>query len=376
MLVHGCVMTTLGSVLPPLIERFDMDKASAGALFSLLGLGVLSGSIAFGPIVDRYGFKMLFIVCAALIVAGLEGIAYAGNMTALRAAIVLIGLGGGALNGGTNAVVADISEGARGAGLSLLGVFFGIGASGVPFLTGILLKSFSYSTLVAGIGGFVLLPTVFFFSVRFPAAKQPQGFPLHEGLRLLRAPFLWLIGLLMFIQSGIETTIAGWITSFLGEELAMRPDTAAFYLAIFWVSMIAARLLLGWLLRKASPSLVWRAFLGVALFGSLMLLFAPGAELAAMALFVTGFGLAASFPVALGFTGDRYPALSGTAFSIVFVMAMIGGSVLPYMVGLIGQSSGLRLSFFIVPAGIIIMVALISATTRTLLREKPLTESV
>ena len=48
----------------------------------------------------------------------------------------LFGLGGGAVNGATNALVSDISEKDKGANLSLLGVFFGLGALGMPFILG------------------------------------------------------------------------------------------------------------------------------------------------------------------------------------------------------------------------------------------------
>ena len=41
-------------------------------------------------------------------------------------------------------------------------------------------------------------------------------------------------------------------------------------------------------------------------------------------LILLGVGLAAGFPVMLGYVGDRYKAVSGTAFSIVISMALIG----------------------------------------------------
>ena len=51
------------------------------------------------------------------------------------------GVSGGIINGGTNAVVSDISEGHKGADLSLLGVFFGLGALGMPLVLGALQKA-------------------------------------------------------------------------------------------------------------------------------------------------------------------------------------------------------------------------------------------
>ena len=116
MLAFGIVLTTLGAVLPSVIERFGIDKAVAGSLFLLMTFGILLGSIVFGPIVDRNGYKGMLLLALALIVVGLEGIAFAPSMAWLRVAVALIGFGGGIINGGTNALVADMSAEGRTAG--------------------------------------------------------------------------------------------------------------------------------------------------------------------------------------------------------------------------------------------------------------------
>jgi MFS family permease len=74
-----------------------------------------------------------------------------------------------------------------------------------------------------------------------------------------------------------------------------------------------------------------------------------------LGLFLIGFGLAAGFPVVLGAIGEIYSELTGTAFSIAFVIALLGGSTLPYLTGLLGDWYGLRASLLIVPAGLCMM---------------------
>ena len=86
MLTFGIVLTTLGSVLPSLVARFGIGKADAGALFLLMSFGILVGSVVFGPIVDRRGYKGMLLLAVALIALGLEGIAFAPSVGWLRAA--------------------------------------------------------------------------------------------------------------------------------------------------------------------------------------------------------------------------------------------------------------------------------------------------
>jgi MFS family permease len=199
MLIFGVVLTTLGAILPSLIERFGLDKASAGSLFLLMSSGILAGSLLFGPAVDRYGYKGLLLASLLLVLLGLEGIAFAGSLGVLRLAIFAVGLGGGVINGGTNALVSDVSEEGRSAGLSLLGIFFGVGAVGVPFSLGVLLDVFSYGALVAAAGLTVLVPLALTAAIGFPTPKQAQGLPPGSAARLLGDRALILFGLLLFL---------------------------------------------------------------------------------------------------------------------------------------------------------------------------------
>lgn len=368
MLAFGIVMTVLGTILPSIIARFGLDKAAAGSLFSTLSVGLLAGSVVFGPVVDRYGYKGLLIACIVLILLGLEAMALASSFGVLAVAVFLIGLGGGAINGSTNALVSDISERDRSAGLSLLGVFFGLGAFGVPFALGFLLDVFAYGTLVAFIGAGLVVPLVFYATIAFPAPKQPQGVPPREALRLAREPVLVLMGLMLFLQSGIEITAGGWTTTYFIENLALDAHGAAFVLSTYWAGMIVSRLLLGALLRSFLPAYVLFGCLAVAVGGIVLLLAAPNLWVAVPGVFLLGAGLAAGYPIVLGYAGDAYPHLSGTAFGVLFVMGLTGGSVVPLATGLVADDVGLRASFFFIPAGLVLMALLMLLVLRRLPR--------
>jgi len=81
--------------------------------------------------------------------------------------------------------------------------------------------------------------------------------------------------------------------------------------------------------------------------------------------FALGCGLAAMFPVMFGFVGDRYAHLSGTALSLVMSMALIGGMLLPYIAGVLGGASGMRVSLIVVPVALLVQLALLPMLART-----------
>jgi fucose permease len=371
MLVFGVVLTSLGALLPSLTARFGIDKAGGGSLLMLMSVGILLGSLVFGPAADRYGYKGLLLLSLALVLVGLEGIAFASSLGALRLSILAVGVGGGVINGGTNALVADISTEGRTAGLSLLGIYFGIGAVGVPFALGSLLDDFSYRALGAAIGLVAVLPLVLTAAIRFPLPKQARGVPVRRAARLASDPVLLLLGAMLFLESGMEITVGGWTATYVQEQMGLAGPRALYFLSLYWFGMMLARLALGTALARASGTRVLPCSIGVALLGSLLLVTAPGLTMAGVGIFLTGAGLAAAFPVVLGLVGARWAELSGTAFSIALTMALVGGSVIPYATGVLGGLYGLRASLLVVPVALVLQLALFAAVLRRAAASRP-----
>lgn len=370
MLVFGIALATLGAVLPSIIQRLGLDRTEAGSLLALMSLGILAGSLVFGPVVDRRGYKGMLAAAVVLIALGLEGIAFAPSIALLAASAIIIGFGGGLINGGTTALVADISAEGRAAGLAYLGVFFGIGAFSVPLVLGLLRERFGDAGIVAVIGALVALVLAYYAAVRFPEPKQPQGFPLRQAAVMLRDPVLVLLGVMLFFESGMEITVGGWTATYVNQELGLSPERALYLLSLYWLGMTGARLVSGWLLKRVSTVAVLLSSLGVAFAGALILIGARTTASAGAGTLLAGAGFAAVFPIILGYVGDRYESLSGTAFGVVLVMALMGGTALPYLTGVLGDAFGLRLSLAIVPAGLV-CVALIFGIARPRLRRPP-----
>ncbi|MEX2402388.1 MAG: MFS transporter [Rhodothermales bacterium] len=366
--VFGIVITVLGTILPSFLGRFAVGKTVAGSSLTVLSIGILVGSLAFGPVADRYGFKGLMLGSSALIAAGLVAMALAPDYELLLLAVAITGFGGGVINGATNALVSDISRRRRSADLSVLGIFFGIGAFGIPLVMGFLLDDYSYTALTAAVSIPVLIALGYFAAIRFPAPKQPRGFPMSRGRRLLQDPAVLLFGAMLFLQSGIEITTGGWTTTFFQEELAAPAGTSAYGLSLFWMGMTVARVILARLLDTAAPSQVLYACTGLAVVGALVVIQASSVPVAYAGIFLTGAGLSAAFPVTLGFAGDLYPKLSGTTFSVLFVMALTGGSVLPFVAGVLGSAFGLRYALLITPVSALIIALLLPRALRQVRR--------
>jgi MFS transporter, FHS family, glucose/mannose:H+ symporter len=341
-LLFGIGLITLGSVAPDLRSKFDMDELSSGTLFSIMPIGILTGSLVFGPICDKYGYKLLLIISCVLLFFGFLGIAYAPGISLLKLCVFVFGLGGGAINGATNGVVADISEEHKGAELSILGVFFGIGALGMPMLLGLMKNRLSFETILAIVAVFSLAVALFVAVIKFPEPKQKHGFPIRQSLGLIKDNLILLIAFFLFCQSSFEAIINNWTTSYLADRLNVEANDALYALSLYVAGLTAMRLLTGTFFRKASGfSVLFASFL-LLLAGLLLLKTATSFTLAVVGLVLVGAGLAGGFPIMFGIVGQLYSQISGTAFSFILVIALVGNILVNYLMGLIAQRFGVQ----------------------------------
>lgn len=341
MLLFGIGLIMLGSILPDLRLKHSLDAVEAGTLFSILPVGIILGSLLFGPVCDRYGYRTLLALSALLMFTGFEGLAFTNTSWILTASVFLFGVGGGAINGATNAVVADISTTGKGADLSILGVFFGIGALGMPLLLSLLRKSVPFETTVAGTGLLALFAAVLFAAVRFPAAKQSQGISVKQIGGLFRDATLLLIAFFLFFQSAFEGLINNWTTTYLIDRVDAEQQAALMGLSAYVAGMTVMRLLIGSFLRKMPErNLLYMSF-GITMLALLFFSLSRSVVPAASSLFLLGAGLAAGFPTMLGLVGNRYPDLSGTAFSFVLVIGLLGNMLINYTMGIVAENHGI-----------------------------------
>ena len=341
MCFFGVSMITLGSVLPSLVTKLGLSGLQTTSLVTFLPLGMLIGSLIFGPIVDRFGHKALLVPSCIIVLSGLEGLIFFESIPLLQLSIVGIGLGGGILNGETNALVSDISgESEKGSRLSFLGMFYGLGALGIPSLLGVLSEHYSFETILQGIGIIMLAGILFCIPVRFPAPKQAQGFPVKEGLGLLKESSLLLLSSILFFQSGIEGVCNNWSTSYFGQATDIPANQALIALTCMVAGLTAARMLQIVIFKKIKPATVLPYSLILTAIGFGLLTASPGFIRAATGMVLVGMGLSSTYPVILSILGTRYPALSGTAFSIALAIAHVGQAAMNGLMGMVSVYAG------------------------------------
>jgi fucose permease len=184
---------------------------------------------------------------------------------------------------------------------------------------------------------------VYLFS-KFPKVElsnEEKTGALQTHIMLFKKPVVVLFFIAMICYVGTEQGIANWMSQFLSTYHGYDPQTTgANEVAYFWGLMTAGGVL-GLFLLKVMDSrkvliiftLVALVFLTAALFGS--------ARISLMAFPWIGFFASVMYPVifslALNSVNEHHGSFSG-----IIVTGIIGGAIVPLIIGWLGDTLGLR----------------------------------
>ena len=313
---------TMLSLAPILGKLSTVVGEGALSLPSTMSIGIILGTVLFGPVVDKFGYKGLLIASSVLALAGIQGLARFTTLGWLHGSMFCLGLGGGILNGLTNAVVSDIyDDDKRGGRLGVLGAFYCIGA-----LLWTLLNYFipNYIVPLNAISAVMALFIVFFCFTAFPKAKPSENVSLSKSLGLLKYPALLLFAIVLFFESGFEGCSGSFTVEFFNQTTPMGTKAATLAMTWFTVGMMAGRFPLGAIQRKLKALGTLYTYLSVALAGVVLFTLCNGAIGAYIAMALIGFGVGATYPVVLNYIGGTFRDLSGTAMSIAIFIGLLG----------------------------------------------------
>lgn len=348
-------MVMIGSALPMLKEKFGMSEIEAGGLFSILPIGLLIGSVTFGPIADKYGYRWVLSLAALFLSLGFFGIAHAASVNLLRICILFFGIGGGVINGASSALVSDLSE-AKNKILNLnwLGAFFGLGAFCMPFALSVIDKS-HYSTVIDIASVLSLLVAVLFAIISYPVMVQKDKISFRLVPIFLKNKLFMAICFFLFFQSAFEALVNNWSVSYFINSNNFTQENALLALSFSVLGMIVMRVLTGSVLKKMQHyHLITMALVMLSL-GFVALITSSNFVVNSVGMFLLGAGLAPGFPVLLGLAGEMFKEVSATSFSFAMLIALIGNTIINYSTGLLTQRFGIQVYPYVILGEIVFM---------------------
>ena len=354
--LFGISMVMIGSTLPMLKERFGMNDIEAGGLFSILPIGLLVGSVTIGPIADKYGYRWVLSTAGLFLALGFLGIAHADFINLLRFCIFLFGIGGGAMNGASSALVSDLSENENKiTNLNWLGAFFGVGAFCMPLALSAIDKSY-YTLLIDIASALSLVVALLFALISYPITVQKEKISFKLISVFLKNKLFLAICFFLFFQSAFEALINNWSVSYFIGSAGVVQEKALLAFSFSVLGMVVMRILTGSVMKKLPYNRLVQTALVLLSAGFISLILPAHFAVKMVGMFLIGAGLAPGFPVMLGLAGQMFKEVSATAFSFALLIALIGNTIINYTTGILTEKYGTSVFPFVILTEIIAMI--------------------
>jgi fucose permease len=182
----------------------------------------------------------------------------------------------------------------------------------------------------------------------------------RQALRDFRSFGAVLFALLLFVQSGNEWSIAGWLPLFLMRRVeGMTPKGALFLLGLYWFFLMTGRIVAVAILPRVRHTRLLIGSVLTATFGCVLLFSTNNAFGAGMAIFFLGAGYASIYPLVAEAIGRRFPYYHPGFFNGIFSVALVGGLVAPASLGYAASQWGVGVVIGIPLVGMFLVMVLL-----------------
>lgn len=364
--VYGMVAPMLGTIMP----TFQLSADQNGNIALTQALGLVVASLSVGPLIDNRGKKVALLAGLSLIVLALFVLPSAQGYAALMGVMFLLGLGGGIVVTGANALAGDVDETRRGTVLNFLNLFFGLGGLATPWVANHLLGGAAVA-LCYTVGGLAAVTLVVHVVTSMPKPTGERGFKLSEAGTLLSQPVLYLLALFLFLYVACEVGVWNWLVTYLmsrgiAKEKALDILSLGFALGILVGRVVVSRILI----KVPAPTVTLVASVLMAV-TTWWMLQTNDPTMAAVAVFCAGITMAPVFPTTLAMVGDAFPRGTATAMGLVITFGWVGLAVSSPIIGAVAgkDSANLGTALLLLPGFSLAMIA-VNLAVRPMLRKK------
>ena len=364
----GLPDSLLGSAWPQMQESLGVSLSLGGVISFLITASTILSSLMSHRVIQRFGTGGVTMCSVAMTALALLGFSLSDSFLVLCLWAIPYGLGAGSVDAALNNFVALHCKAKH---MSWLHCFWGIGATGGPYIMGLCLSrgmgwQAGYRTI-----SFLQMALTLILLLSLPLWKK-QELPLSGGetvrpqtpqwRKLLKRPGVKAALTAFFFYSALELTTGLWGSSYMVAVRGISPETAAKWISLFYLGSTAGRFFSGFLTLRFSDDTMVRLGEGTAIVGIILLLLPLHNLFLCVGLILTGLGCAPIYPSLLHATPQRFgKSLSQSLMGTQMAISYLGSTTMPPVSGFLSEK---------ISMGLYPVLLLVFALCMTILTEK------
>lgn len=364
----GLPDSLLGSAWSQMQESLGVSLSLGGVISFLITASTILSSLMSHQVIQRFGTGAVTMCSVAMTALALFGFSLSNSFFALCLWAIPYGLGAGSVDAALNNFVALHCKAKH---MSWLHCFWGIGATGGPYIMGLCLSrgmgwQAGYRTI-----SFLQMALTLILLLSLPLWKK-QELPLSGGEtvrpqtpqwgKLLKRPGVKAALTAFFFYSALELTTGLWGSSYMVAVRGISPETAAKWISLFYLGITAGRFFSGFLTLRFSDDAMVRLGEITAIVGILLILLPLHNLFLCLGLILTGLGCAPIYPSLLHATPQRFgKSLSQSLMGTQMAISYLGSTTMPPVSGFLSEK---------ISMGLYPILLLVFALCMTILTEK------
>lgn len=364
----GLPDSLLGSAWPQMQESLGVSLSLGGVISFIITASTILSSLMSHRVIQRFGTGGITMCSVALTALALFGFSLSNSFFALCLWAIPYGLGAGSVDAALNNFVALHCKAKH---MSWLHCFWGIGATGGPYIMGLCLSrgmgwQAGYRTI-----SFLQMALTLILLLSLPLWKK-QELPLSGGEtvrpqtpqwgKLLKRPGVKAALTAFFFYSALELTTGLWGSSYMVAIRGISAETAAKWISLFYLGITAGRFFSGFLTLRFSDDTMVRLGEVTAIVDILLILLPLHNLFLCLGLILTGLGCAPIYPSLLHATPQRFgKSLSQSLMGTQMAISYLGSTTMPPVSGFLSEK---------ISMGLYPVLLLVFALSMTILTEK------
>jgi len=368
-LLAGLGTVLLGPILPAISLRWHLTDQQTGPLFFAKFLGSFVGGISV-PRKLRWGILSGTILSCL----GFGAFGLATNLTTGSLTLFIAGIGLGQIIASTNILAGRRYTHQTGSALSSLNFFFSLGAVLTGLIVAALEPRFGLRNLLFYIAA-AFLATGLGGRLGWITAPSSESGTLGPGPWTLDPPpplahsALIRFALLLFLYGGLETCLAGWLTTYTVRYSDAQLVGGQSAIVLLLIALTAGRALSSIALRYVREATLQR--LGLILSFVFIAGLSTANHAAALSLWsiLLGLSLAPFFPATFALLMHRNPTAREAGF--ILAVSGLGAAAFPWLMGIVSTHTNSLREAMSVPAILALLLLAVSFTDRTATTPSP-----
>jgi len=368
---YACMLAFLayaaGTTLTPIVlvhlsREFTLSLTAGGGIEAARSFLLFAVLLSSAFCAARWGKARSLGISALLMGCGLFLYALAPSYGMVLLACVLLGGGGGTLEGLVNPLVQDLHPDESGRYLNIQNAFWSVGVLITVLVGGELLTRGVSWRVLAGVIGCIGMAAGMLFLIldrHHPhRAVHSAADVIGHKAAILKAPRFWLFVPLMFLGGGVEGAFTFWSASYIQLHYGSAARMGGIGTAFFAGGMMIGRFCSGWFVGQAR---LRRLIILSALAGLGVSLALPGIRTPAAlfpVLLLAGLSIACFWPSLQSYAADRMSVDSTALFILLSCAGIPGFALTAWALGWLGDRIGLNQAFYLVPVLFLIFILL------------------